>query len=192
MSIYEFKEFKNRIWLKVFFHDSSEKEFFNKSEAQYNIGNSHKFSILQNMHLFVPNANDYEFLLEYPELQGLMHWKQIINPMELAEDSAIDHFECIECTWDEYFQGLFLSPGSDTFLEGDKRRSGSWRFAIGAYRANIDNRFPGPATELTTGLNVTQARLWIRVGFITKHNICVRFPHLHNSVFLFYLFTKQS
>ena len=193
MSIYEFKESKSRIWLKVFFHDSSNNEFFNKSEAHYNVGNPHKFSILQNIHLFVPKVNDYEFLLEYPELQGLMHWKQRANPMELTEEAAVNHFECIQCTWDTYFQGLFLSPNQNTLLEGDKRKAGYWRFAIGAYHAYIDLlKFPGPATEPDNGISVTQARLWMKVGFITKQNICSRFSTRHTSLFLFYLFTKQS
>ena len=189
MSIYEFMIYQNKTWLKVFYHDSSQNEFFTEKEARYNIGNPNKFSLLQNMHHFAKEIHYYEFLLEYPDLKGCMHWKQKINPMELTEASAVNHFECINCTWSTYFQGLFLSPGSDTLLEGDKRATGFWRFSIGAYRAWSGVKFPGPSTGPSTGIDVTKAKLWLRVLFTTKPR---KIPHIRISIFVYYLFTKQS
>ena len=170
---FEVKEAYGCKWLKIFYHNSSTKVFFNKSKNEHLSSNSEeKYSILgalESIHRF---DNSFEFLLEYPELQGYNRWIQTVNPLGIKNPTTRESlgYESINETWScNYCGGFTLSINQNTFICGAIGHSSHWVFAIGSFsNYGTDNTFPGPTINdengnATNTHKISYVYLWIRV-----------------------------
>ena len=73
-------------WLLIFYHNSTFGHFFSSHEEALFVNSPHLFSILQYSDSdFVINGS-YEYLLEYPEVDGFIHWTQTFNAIDNVSD----------------------------------------------------------------------------------------------------------
>ena len=154
-------------WLKVFYHNSSNKVFFlNQKEAKFSV-TLQKFSILKyiwKVQRYDPSK--YEFLLEYPGNAGVNRWTQTVHPF-YGRSNVYNGYEPINITWSgANFTGL-VKEGSSTFLKGSIPVK--WHYAIGSYKNHgNEDTFPGPYLENEKGEFIGQifakeVYLWIRL-----------------------------
>ena len=74
-------------WLRILYHNTANNEYFNDSnDALLSLNNQNKYSILK----YLPYVHTYqyrkfEFLLEYPGLNGFNRWKQTSNPTKNSD-----------------------------------------------------------------------------------------------------------
>ena len=178
---YEVKQLNDAKWLKIFYHNSTDKEFFqnNGNEALF-INTTNKFSILK----YLPFINKYEsewyeFLLEYPEHpNATYHWRQSSSPLAVYQNpgsSSLPYeYKPIDIPlWDVIFQGLVRSDPngyqrSYTFITGTPNKI-LWHYAIGAYNNwKYNNAFPGPAIidekkDIMSKYIIHEVILWVRI-----------------------------
>ena len=162
---YEVKEDYGSKWLKIFYHNASNHDYFNDAkDALLSLNNKNKYSILKylpRIHTF--EYRKFEFLLEYPGLKGYNRWKQTSNP---TKNNDVYGYEAVESqiTWPWYFVGL-RKYDSSTFLAGCSKPPGWWHFAVGSYTYySSNNTFPGPTTSSSSNHHIKEAYLWVRVA----------------------------
>jgi len=185
---YEVKEFQDAKWLHVFFHNSTNFEYFNKSDVFLSLDNTNKFSILKYLP-FVKTFEKrcFEFLLEYPGYSGFNRWKQTSNPTTSRTVTGFSANET-DLTWSSNFKGLRRrEDDTNALIVG--AAPGTWFFAIGAYRFspthNVNGTFPGP------NLHVSKVSLWVRVSHFSnmicfdKCTIICKRQGISNIVFAF-------
>ena len=167
---YDVMEAYDAKWLKIFYHNSTGKVFFDKSEVKYKTNDPKKYSLLKLIPFIRRYDETYEFIIEYPELNGFNRWYQTINPLEgkpLMTNSEIG-FHPISLKWaGEIFSGLSISDFTNySYLDGSSNTS-YWHYAIGAYYYfGAEDQFPGPrigAGDNYSVYNVRQVFLYIRV-----------------------------
>ena len=165
----EYKYFNNFYWLKIFYHDCRNNNFFNNySEAIYSL-NSKKFSILKNITDKYKINNFFEFLLEYPEVSGYNQWKQSLNPIDNIENSnptALGYIP-ISISWNAWnWGGLVLSSSSSwTLLDGSVGVS-NWYYSVGSYfNTHYKPYFPGPAFTNSDDYRVSEVYLWVKLNY---------------------------
>ena len=106
-------------WLKIFYHNSKNCEYFkDEEEAKYLVSDENRFSILK----LIPyvnryEKNKYEFLLEYPEKGGFNRWKQTSNPIITTDVEGLE-YNASDVKWPIGFDGLAKFKGTYTFLAG--------------------------------------------------------------------------
>ena len=185
-------------WLKIFYHDSSNKNWFTSDEELLHCNEEDKYSIFEYISPDFKINDYYEFLLEYPGLSGYNNWKQKILPTQAFESITTDiGYTCepeegCSCQWTiKSWKGLKRSSKTSySFIDGSQ--SSEYWFTIGAKMAyKSQNKFPGP------GETVTNVSLWIRVPpklFLEKSNIitCNKYFHLIKikSAFIFIIIMK--
>ena len=158
----------NKSWLLLFHHDSSQGDYFHDySEIEY-LNTKNKFSILGFINKNFQINGAYEFLLEYPNLNGYNLWKQTKFPLEVKEGGDSNGYikDSCECEWkNDPFSGLMLSGNNNSFIDGCN--GGFWYFAIGAKAADSQaspNTFPGPYDKVTGEFfSVSEVNLWLHV-----------------------------
>ena len=178
---YEVQDAFDGKWLKIFYHNSANKVFFQQYPSSSEVlfsNQSQKFSLLK----YLPFINRYEkewfeFRIEYPEKAGYIRWKQNLNPLLVYQDTSgkIENFiyKPIYNTWEDQedvFGGLVrLDDFGPAFLTGSATLA-SWHYAIGASQSWYgDNTFPAVAKKVdndditNTIFVVSQVVLWIRV-----------------------------
>ena len=156
---YEYKIFRGASWLKIYYQDADIGNFTNTEDAR-SCNEAGKYSILEearNIHHYWNST--YEFLLEYPGLQGFNRWQQSIYPLDASNDDVGEFFN-VSCSWTgNYWKGLQKSSYGCTLLEGSIGHW-TWYYAIGA-KANCEpgfrRYFPGPSGALS------KVYLWMRV-----------------------------
>ena len=153
-------------WLKVFYHNSSDCDWFNEKDV-IGINSKNKFSILGLIREEFKIDDYYEFLLQYPSFPGeYNHWKQKVFPLDANQSNGDNvHCDSIHTDWndtDHEFNGLSLSSTPEKSIV-DGNSGDEWWFAIGARKAykNSINKFPGPAVDNFDP--VTEVYLWIRI-----------------------------
>ena len=159
----------NRTWLKIFYHNCTNGNYFNKSKTeQINyINEEDMFSILGLItDDFKVEDEYYEFLLKYPEYpDGYNHWQQTSFPLTTEEKNNIGYHLCEDCniTWDgRYWNGLAKSDRDETFIDGSINTT-YWWYAIGAIQGfNSSLKFPGPVLN-TTEITVYSVYLYLRI-----------------------------
>ena len=158
----EYKNYLNTHWLKIFHHYSGNgKKFLDKIEPLL-CNTIDKFSILSLINESYKINNSYEFLLEYPELNGYNRWLQGEFPLKLP-DIDYNSYIPINISWNgQYWKGLIKSARSETLIEGSVNHI-HWWYSIGTTYLNSDNTFPGPATNIMN-FQVKEVILWIRIN----------------------------
>ena len=120
---YEFKNFEERQWLKIFYHNCSKGDFFTSSHVM-NVNTENKFSILYLLNEKMKIDNKYEFLLEYPELKKYNHWRQTNSPTKDIDRKHDGHYyvsgyeNCTIQMLEHNWGGLALSNDDRTLIQG--------------------------------------------------------------------------
>ena len=169
MVIEHYKEASNRRWILVFYHNfSSDKDLFkNKTEALLT-NQENKFSILGKIKPSFRINGRYEFLLEYPGIEGYFnHWSQTKNPVN-AKPNEENGYKPINVSWEGLsWHGLSLSSSEGTLIDGSPY-SGGWFYSIGLMKnwfnmipSFVD--FPSLPEKEKEKYRTTQVKLWIRI-----------------------------
>ena len=131
-------------WQLIFFHNSTGRVFFEKNSSDLLFCNkSQQFSNLGILTNNYKTKGFFEFLIEYPEINFIIHWKQKKNPVKASSNVGFVPLRVDNNT--AKFNGLALSSATSlTFLDGNIG-SGDWHYAIGSYESwGGSERFPGP------------------------------------------------
>ena len=167
-SIRKVKFFRGIRWILIFYHDSSQGHFFEEQISQTcNVNycdDLYRYSRLGNINELNTIHSNYEFYLDYPEVDKYIIWTQKITPLEKSEtqsgrDNGYKHKYSHNAP---LFSGLMKSlQNSYTPIDGSSDPNGFW-YSIGA------------KSSYTTGKNiitgpqevVQKVYLWMRTGFI--------------------------
>ena len=156
---YEYKIFRGASWLKIFYQDADLGNFTEVDQAK-SCNETGKFSILEkarDMHHYW--SDKYEFLLEYPSLQGFNRWQQSIYPLDASNDDVGEFFN-VSCSWTvNYWKGLQRYTNGCALLEGSIGNY-RWYYAIGMKvncHRDWPHYFPGPSGKQS------KVYLWMRV-----------------------------
>ena len=160
-----FKVFDNRKWLLVFRHKfETNADLFSKESEVLFHESKNKFSILGAIDESFRSNGVYEFLLEYPEVEGFNHWTQTKNPATCPPNTE-NGYKGINITWNTYgWHGLSRSdPTSGAFIDGSPFSEG-WFYAIGQ-NANWFNAIPAFVNYYDPNYTKTcEVLLWIRIS----------------------------
>ena len=160
------KEF-GKYWLKIFYHNSTNGNWFRDEEIN-EIYTEEKFSIF-GLVKDLKISDYYEFLLQYPSVEGYNNWKQKVFPLDASQSDNDDvHYyvdDTLHISWPNFnFSGLSRSSTRDSAIL-DGCNDGHWWFSIGAkkdYHTESVNTFPGPSTE-EESYEVQEVYVWIRL-----------------------------
>ena len=185
-------------WLKIFYHNCNNDEWFTDLKDFYHINEATRFSILELITSDFKFEERYEFLLQYPEVPGeYIYWGQKKFPLDANQsiNPSVEH-SCdppFHCSWiGENWAGLSISATQEeTFVDGSYDSS-HWWYTIGAKKTYHDytRKFPGPPQN-----RVSEVFLWIRVPFniLRKLRILTCFPkHYHFNLKINFLFIVLS
>lgn len=175
---YEFMNYKQRKWLKIFEHNASF-GFFNQSlnDAYYNL-DPNLYSIIKYIPKIRRPSSQYTFILRYPGHEGENIFSQCVTPFNTYTTKESMCLDVESDSWTgDLFRGLMLSKYNNTFMQCSQTQY--WHFAIGAYHNYTkDKHFPGPRVDIN-GKNqysfvVNKAVLWIEIkSFTNVFDICV-------------------
>ena len=149
-------------WFLIFHHSSKNSEYFDEtnwlmfnSENRYSaLGTLEKYKI----------SGKFEFLLEYPQLEGYNRFKQTSNP---TVSDKIEGYQPIHLSWTSYsFGGLALSSNTGfTFIDGSPGTDG-WFYAIASKVPWVGDYIPGAFDKGYDGCNTTEVNLFVRVPIV--------------------------
>ena len=153
----------NALWKLIFLHNSINGTFFNSKNEAKKCNLQNKFSILEDIDYKYQRNNEFEFLLEYPEINGYNRWIQKKNPLNQS-DSIVEGYKPINISWiGRYWGGLVLSSHSDTLIDGSAGYSNYW-YSIGALISHQNfNTFPGPIFSDEKENLVSIVHLFVRI-----------------------------
>ena len=160
-------------WLKVFYHNSTGRNYFvNESEAKYSL-DSNKYSILANITNAYKHRSKFEFIIYWPTLKTFYHWRQTINPLLDIEAEGVSQargFELIHPNPDPSrakFGGLvkstILEQSGSTYYHSSllDGRPGvyQWYYSIGMYTESVPTWYQNgiPANGASTDI----VSLWL-------------------------------
>ena len=131
---YIFMNFIGESWVLLFRHDVSKNPRFLTSISDYidyyNESDNDIYSILGEAHQWEKKFDQYEFLLEYPELVGYNHWKQTNFPLDEKQSKVPEGYYNISNTWIVYDFGGLIYNSACSLLKGSITSS-MWYYAIG-------------------------------------------------------------
>ena len=189
----QYKKYNGKIWLLLFKHDLTVKEWFaDQYEALYfdNPNQPNKFSILSILSDLYKIDGVFEFIIDYNDMSDFVQWKQDINPIYQEEgNETTNGYLHTGGTQDSIFGGLSRTTIKyntcfPSFLNGDTKNR-EWYYAIGMYSEQVcptdwsHDQHPGIARK---GFN--KVALWLRVSKISQ---CMTFQrnHLLETMYLF-------
>ena len=194
MDITHIKYLENKKWMLVFHHDIHEKKnYFSKNEDEFLYSNTkEKFSILGYLDDSFRIRGNFEFLLEYPDVEGFNMWTQTVNPLKTQPNQS-NGYKPGKISFPRYsWNGLARSTSNASFLDGDPTSS-NWFYAIGQKEEWVNSAIPGPydlANEPYSKdiekYGTFEVKLWIRIDKPFTFNILFPFTHFHLT-FLFVL-----
>ena len=149
----------NKLYMLLFYHDATGGNLWTSNEdAKHKETNPTKYSILSNLTEEYKTKKNYQFLLEYPELNTYVIWQQSIDPLSSDIDNTgekVAGFKPIRVNQPK-FCGLSLSKSTNCLLDGETT-TGWWSYAIGVYKDYFaPNYIPGPSTNM-----VNHVALWV-------------------------------
>ena len=162
----------NATWLIIFHHRvHDENDFFTDSEFEFS-NSKNKFSLWGLITKDYRVDGYYEFLLEYPHLEGYNSWKQSKYPLDVNESVDDGNYNGYlesesDIKWNgSGWHGLSKSNHIKTILDGCKELNHFW-FSIGA-KANYSDGYgnmliPGPSTSEGKGEKVNEVAVYLRI-----------------------------
>ena len=185
----------NKKWLLVFHHkiNNGQPIFSVKEEVEY-INEENRYSILGEVDERFRQRGRYEFLLEYPALEGCNIWTQTISPL-YAQPELENGYKPIQITWTENnWHGLSLSSNPNSFIDGSPGHD--WYFySIGLKKPWSQYQIPGPYDTRYSPYNNSkyytyEVHLWLRIDHqrLTLKNKFIY--HINKFIFVFILLKK--
>ena len=184
----------NILWLKVFYHNTTNGDYFTTLEETLDSHTKQKFSILGSIGSDFHVKGKYEFLLEAPGKRGYNRWRQSVHPKDTTTSSneATNGYEPIKLSWKTYFYGgLSTSSSYQAFFDCSAGAADLWWFPIGAkWSYMIKNTIP-----IYQYYEGTEIALWIRMptlsvdGFrlcscaCARNNIILQYSYLAFLIF---------
>ena len=160
-------------WAQVFFHhNKGGTVLFSTSDnlSTTTINAANKFSMLNQLNLVKTSSSGWEFLLEYPAVQGKYNrWIQSANPTTTSEGSATTTsnqiyaagYQAVHIDWtSNYWGGLGRSSTTSTYIDGSYGHS-NWYYAIGA-TAKYGVGIPS-ANDASGGSIYGVTSLWVKL-----------------------------
>ena len=118
----------------------------------------HKKSILYNLSSYKNKNGQFEFLLEYSDVDGYNRWIQTSNPIETIED--VTGYKAVTVSWpSDSWYGLANSNSGNTLLDGNK---GTGRFYNVGVISGISSGVQINNSYVTKG----STDLWVRIDNI--------------------------
>ena len=161
-SIKEYKYAYRAYWKLLFYSNQTNPEdFFDDLSVYPTIKSEKVYSNIQE-ESERPRSGKFEFLLEYPELNGYNRWKQNNFPLNEEESNNIkaDGYEEIHISWRNYnWGGLIKSSSQFALIDGSVGNS-AWYYAIGyTGKSHVwSGGTPGPYSL------IHEVFLWIRIN----------------------------
>ena len=153
-------------WLLVFRHKTIYKSLnnsFNEDLLRYST-EENRYSLLGNINNSFKYNGMYEFLLEYPEIEGYNRWRQRKNPFTARPNENIG-YQKINCTWEGLgWGGIARSDSGYSLLDGTPKVSSNYYFAIGLNSSWGNYSIPGPFTS-NQGIQPRELLIWIRTSY---------------------------
>ena len=148
------KTFEGATWLRVFHHNVVNNVYWDSVAQSITDGgydSLYKQSVLYNLENYKNKNNQYEFLLEYSDLDGYNRWIQTSNPIDNTEN--VTGYKAVKITWsDNSWYGLATSNSGNTKLDGTKGTD--YYYGIGLLKNNSVN------SKLTSKESTD---LWVRI-----------------------------
>ena len=170
-----YKKFGSFRWMLLFHHNTQTESVFTPQEA-LDSSKDDKYSILGKITDKMKIENKFEFLLEYPSLSLINHWRQSNNPCNEVENPNLDGAKKAEgyegiiiSMKTRYWGGLVSSSYQKSLLDGSANHENCY-YAIATYWTSSVNTYPGP----DEGKYVTESALWIRIYEEEVHCSCLR------------------
>ena len=116
----QYKIFNGTEWMKIFHHNmTKQSEGFNSFEEAKFVSTKNKYSILSLIDKRYLIKGKYEFLLEYPSIQGFNRWRQTLFPLDEHDEkgkSCVIGYEKVYISWNtSSWCGLSLSLNAAAF-----------------------------------------------------------------------------
>ena len=174
------KYFLGKPWLKLFYQFvTTSVDYFENDEEDFLFHNTRtKFSIFKYIDTKFKYEGFYEFLLEYPSVDGYNHWRQGVFPLDDDEASGNTDINYNQngysCSWTgKDWNGLRRSSmTANAFLDGSDSSRHYYEIGVkGMYHEELT--FPGPGKSEDDYYLVSQVLLWILIP-----------PHLYSKMFL--------
>lgn len=159
ISGYQVKIINNEMFVRVFYHSMGSGIFYKKDEILF-VNKRNKFSVAGFINEQYKINNQYEFILEYCEINEYLHWKQTSN---IFENISNVNPTIIHSNYST-FHGLALSSSGLTVIDGSPGE-GNWFYAIGAKQA-ASGIIPGPFVVVNgkTEYEITRiVSLWMKI-----------------------------
>ena len=149
-------------YMMIFYHNITNLDYF-LSERDFLFANTvNKYSLFGYLDdKFKYDGSNFEFLLEYPDLDKYAFWTQTVNPWLAPSDSNIGYIDRGKTLVEEKrFAGLTKNTGLNTYMDGNP--DGYWYYSVGS-RTNWGNSniMPGCYTSYTPPIHAI--RIWVRV-----------------------------
>ena len=168
---YQTKEFDGNLFVRVFYHsikaNKGEDAWFNTKDIIFS-NKKHKFSVIPSLIYDFRINEKYEFIIEYPNEEHYVHWRQATNPIENVSSVSYEPLNDYFPT----FQGLARSSHTDcTFIDGTPGFTRNyWHYSIGAMTAH-EGLIPSPlkidGTKVIACLT-DEVTLWMKVENVEK------------------------
>ena len=146
-------------WLLLYYHDFSKYGPWPNTSLSKNSNDPNAYSIIDILGTVHKKSENFEFLLDYPEVSGYNRWSQSLNPFYEVKDSSkkyVKDYKGIHISWTGCeWGGLFKSTLSISVLDGSYGINSGY-FVIGR-STEYSGAVPGPCG------NINKTRLWIRV-----------------------------
>ena len=160
----------NKKWILVFHHEVNKTDglpLFNSFEQVKHFNETERYSILGDIDRFKYNGK-FEFLLEYPNLEGCNIWTQTVSPIDAQHGQDIGYKE-VNITWrNNYFGGIARAYSNHTFLDGSPTKT-DYYYAIGLKDPwKQYHTIPGPHDisvypYTDEKYHVFEVNLWLRI-----------------------------
>ena len=160
---YKTNNFYEHKWVRIFHHDSHFGYFKTPGDALFFPKNKNKFSVIGSLSKDFKINDVYEFVLEYPNENFLLHWNQTMNPIETTTNIGYKPIH-IDSKLSS-FKGLSRSADkTKTLLDGSPSEGiNNWWFSIGTisdfYKPNFPLYYVSASEKYLSHL----VNFWVRV-----------------------------
>ena len=160
---YKTNNFYELKWVRIFHHDSHYGHFKTLGNALFSPKNKQKFSVIGSLNKDLMINDVYEFVLEYPNEEYLLHWNQTKNPIETTKDIGYKPIH-VDSKFSS-FQGLSRSADKNrTLLDGTTSESiNSWWFSVGMIVDDFNQKIPLYHVSSSEYYFTQLVNLWIRI-----------------------------
>ena len=166
----------------VFYHNATGGHLFSNESEAIHTDSFQKYSVLDKINTDFLINGKYEFLLEYPGINGYNRWRQSLNPLHDIEQNGCQAkgYEPIQVQWTvKSFGGLVRSSQvANNLIDGSAGVLDHWWYSIGNYVGNswsYANCPPNGGCFGGPGEKAYIQHLWIRINEKST-NICYTFP----------------